>query len=73
MKKSFRKGERILAEVVESLSTTEIICSLEGTLFRIRNESGRVLKKGDKALLEVTQATPLQFKTPTTKNLDRVI
>lgn len=54
-------GELVKAEVVESVSSTELIVSFHGDLVRIRNASFRKLSMGDIVELRVIQLHPLKF------------
>lgn len=55
-------GDQVWAQIVENVSSSEIIVSFHGDLIRVRNESQCVLSLNEKVLLRVIALSPLSFQ-----------
>lgn len=71
--RTLKKGQILLAEVEEVLSSTETICAFHGDLLRISNHSGMAFKKGQPIKLQVVSLNPLTFQVYSSKNFQRVV
>ena len=58
---SLTKGQRIKVEVVELQSHGEILVAYRGELFRVKNNSIRQFKIGEKVLLTCTNSDPVEL------------
>jgi hypothetical protein len=61
-RKHFSKGEMILGEVVEVLSSRDLILQVEGHLIRVKNASTKKATKGQAIELIVNSVDPLRFE-----------
>ena len=61
LKKSYRIGDRIQAKVIERIDETDWIVSLEGTLIKVVNRTGQILKDGDMVPLRVDSLDPAKL------------
>lgn len=59
---NLKKGEIIIGEVVEVISSTHLICSFSGTLMRVSNYSGRRFKVSNRIPLLVKNVDPLELQ-----------
>lgn len=62
---TLKVGDHLQAEIIECLSSTELICSFEGDLLRVQNLSANSLKPGQQIHLRVLSTNPLKFGTTT--------
>ena len=70
----FSRGQLIRAEIVELISKKEFICSFQGNLFRVTNESAHEFVCGQQVNLIVRSEYPLQFQIRNRSNsMDRFI
>lgn len=58
----FQLGQLIQAKVIENLSSTTLVVDIQGSLFRVRNQSGHYWKAGDEISLKVTALNPIEFQ-----------
>jgi len=74
--RSLRIGQKIWALVEEVMAQNEVVINFGGDLVRVLNMSSRILRAGQRVLLEVQTIQPLQLKLvsrsqrPTARNLD---
>lgn len=73
MKVPWRRGERIRAEIVERASDGDLICAIEGRLFRVKNRTGRLYRDREVLELVVIATDPLELQLPGAKTLHRVL
>lgn len=66
-------GDRVDLEIVEILPAGQLICSLEGRLFRVTNQSPEKPKVGDRVRLFVSSRNPLEFRWSPGPGLNRRI
>ena len=59
---TFHKGQRIRVQVEEIPSQRVLLVSLDGMLFRVKNESPQIFKQGDTLDVVVTRTEPLELK-----------
>ncbi|AHI04943.1 hypothetical protein BDW_02165 [Bdellovibrio bacteriovorus W] len=60
--RKLQRGEIVWAIVEEVHSSTEMLCSFEGKLLLLSNQSRRVFKPGDRVKLQVRAVEPLSFQ-----------
>lgn len=68
---SLQPGDRVDLEIVEILREGMVICSLDGRLFQVRNQSSEPLQVGQKIRLIVSSRNPLEFRWSEGIRLDR--
>lgn len=73
MRVPWSRGQRVRAEVVERASDGDLICAIEGRLFRVKNRTGRVYRDRETLELLVTSTDPLELQLPGAKTLHRVL
>lgn len=59
---ALRLNQKVWALVEEVLSSSSVIVNLGGDLMRVRNESQRTLRVGQRIQLKVAGIEPLQFQ-----------
>ena len=59
---SLKKGDQIVAEIVELVDEQEFIASFQGDLIRVANKSNRTFAPGQKVTLQVIAISPLAFQ-----------
>ena len=57
-----RKGQKLSVRISDVLSLHAVIVEFQGQLFRVTNETGDHLMKGQFLTLEVTSESPLLFR-----------
>jgi hypothetical protein len=57
----WREGQHVHAHVEEMINSDFFIVSLNGILFRVRNESNKRFQEGDEIHLIVHSEKPLEF------------
>lgn len=60
--KSLEKGDQVNIEILEKLSDSEWIVSIEGNLLRTKCQLGESPKVGDRIKAKVTTTNPLKFQ-----------
>jgi len=55
-------GDKVLAEVEEIVGPLHLIVAIEGRLYRIRNETDRKYRRGEKLFLKVKSSSPVSFQ-----------
>lgn len=60
--RKLQRGEIVWAVVEEVHSSTEMLCSFEGKLLLLSNQSRQVFKPGDRVKLQVRVVEPLSFQ-----------
>ncbi len=60
--RSLEKGQILSAQVVEVLSSREVICSFYGNLLRIANHATQSLQVDQIVQLQVKSTDPLEFQ-----------
>ena len=69
--RSLRRGERIWAVIEDILEQQEVIVNFGGDLLRVGNESHRILRPGQRVLLQVTDTAPFRFRLMSLSDLTR--
>lgn len=67
-----RIGDRVIVNVVESLSDIDFIVNLEGALFRVKNTSSEKIKVSQSVKLKVFSTEPLSFILESKNQLKRL-